>query len=92
MDAHWNHRVVLTRRRGRVNAQIAEVHYDAKGRPWGFTRADVFHSSEDDEPAYESLLQQVKWFAAAIDKPWLEYVSGKLRPVRKSALRALRKA
>src|SRR5688572_3207894 len=59
---HWNHRVV---RHKNGDMEIAEMHYDEKDNPCGWSEATAFAEAED---GLESLTRQVEWFRSALDK------------------------
>lgn len=76
---HWDHRIVreVSEHLGKrtITYTIVEMHYDDEGVPWGYGRADISHSveDEDDNPdPLPSLREQLAWLQKALDQPILD--------------------
>jgi len=77
--SHWNHRVMRrTCPTGEIIDQIHEVYYKDDGTVDGWTTDGVapqFYVNEDD--GQKSLRDELDRFARALDKPTLDYNTGK---------------
>jgi hypothetical protein len=71
---YWNHRVV---KHNNGTLEIAEVYYEADEQtpgPFGWSAAEVIADADEEGGPVASLIRQVEWFKAAIEKPALPAV------------------